>query len=964
MADQTERISIEVSAQTAAAVRDVDKLSKAIRAQTEASEESSKSQKTLGKEIKATKAIQTEATEAVNRAKQAQSEHNLVVQAFGPKSKEAAESAQRLAKANEEASKAAKKAADALERVTKETAKAAEAEGDKLSPATKRAANDLERMSKEADRTASEVRKLDLQMERMAKSTASAGKGMGAFFASFAGNLAANAVGALAGKVADAGIFAVETAANFERLKTALTTTMGSAEAANKKFADLQKFAAETPYGLDEVTEAFIKLSNRGINANDRLLTSLGNTASAMGKSLDDAVEAMADAITGENERMKEFGIVGRLAGDQVAYTFRGVTTMVKRDAASISEYLTKIGETNFAGGMEAQSKTLGGLWSTLKDNAAAFMDTFMSSGVSDVLKDIMRDISGGSESAKELAKAFGQNFADGLKVAYGIVKDLAPLLMATAKVSGAVIGTISDWLDDMNEDNAKLKIFGHEIETANDRLREMAKATGDLGGPLGEMIASTLLSEEAQLRLNGAVLEGIRIREDQAKTESMVAAIQARNAREDAARIADLDARKASAEKAAKRAELQALLDDKSLSPSERKRRNELSQELDVAIPTGKGKKRDTGPSFSDAMSAAQTYNKRERAANEASYSFNADVEAEELKQITAAREEAFAAEQAMREARIAGLSQEIELLEAKGIRETEEIDLIFGVVAVEDEAEARRQELHDQRMAREIEFAEWQVRAARTEEDRMQARSRLEEKLHKKRLMDLDKEQKETAKAERQKTHFKELGVNAAVKLMGMSVDAAQMAAKEEKDVGLKMLQSLADALKQKAIVKALEHGAEALGAIASYRYDAAALHIAAAAAWGVLGGTAGAASKALGKKIDKNEAEREKAKETADPDKGGVYLPGRGNSSERPGSPGRGEDTSGVPTSHHDGGGWQSRSQHQQARDPAAGRQQKAVVIQINNPQFLGATSAEVGKSLSRMMRDADRAMGGVR
>lgn len=963
MAEQTEKISIEVSAKTAAAVAEVDKLSKAIRAQTEASEDSSKSQKTLGKEIKATKAAQQEATEAVNRAKQVQSEHNLVVQAFGPKSKEAAESAHRLAKANDEASRAARKAADALEKVTKETLEAAKAEGDKLSPATKRAANDLERMSKEADRTASEVRKLDLQVEKMAKSVASAGKGMGAFLASFAGNLAANAVGALAGKVADAGMFAVETAANFERLKTALTTTMGSAEAANKKFADLQKFAAETPFQLEEVTEGFIKLSNRGINANDRLLTSLGNTASAMGKSLDDAVEAMADAITGENERLKEFGIVGKLAGDQVAYTFRGVTTMVKRDAASIAEYLTKIGETNFAGGMEAQSKTLGGLWSTLKDNAAAFMDTFMTSGVSDVLKEIMRDISGGSESAKELAKAFGANFAEGLRIAYNIAKDLAPLLVTTAKFAGHVIKTLGDWIDDLNEDESKLAIFGHEVETANDRLRDMAKATGDLGGPLGEMIASTLLSEEAQANLNKAILEGIRIREDQAKTESMVAAIQARNAREDAARIADLQARRASAEKAAKMAELQALMDDKSLSPSEKKRRNALSKELDVALPTGKGKKKATGPSFSDAMSAAETYNKKERAANEASYSFNADVQAEELKQITAAREEAFAAESAMREARIAGLSQEIELLEAKGIQETQEIDLIFGVVAVEDEAEARRQELHEQRMTREIEFAEWQVRAARTEEDRMQARARLEEKLHKKRLHDLDKEAKETAKSERQKTHAKEMGVNAAVKLMGMSVEAAQRAAGEEKDVGLKMLQSLADAIKQKAIVKALEHGAEAIGAIASYRYDAAALHFAAAAAWGVLGGVAGGASKAIGKKIDQNEARREKSKEEAtDPDKGGVHLPGRGGS----GAPSQGRgDTSGVPTSYNDGAGWQSRAQHEATKDPNAGKpQQGGVVIQINQPQFLGATQTEVGKSLSRMMRDADRALGGVR
>lgn len=35
--------------------------------------------------------------------------------------------------------------------------------------------------------------------------------------------------------------------------------------------------------------------------------------------------------------------------------TFRGVTTVVKNEANAIAEYLTRIGETNFAGGMEKQ---------------------------------------------------------------------------------------------------------------------------------------------------------------------------------------------------------------------------------------------------------------------------------------------------------------------------------------------------------------------------------------------------------------------------------------------------------------------------------------------------------------------------------------------------------------------------------------------------------------------------------
>ena len=46
-----------------------------------------------------------------------------------------------------------------------------------------------------------------------------------------------------------------------------------------------------------------------------------GDTASAMGKSLDDMVEAVADAATGEFERLKEFGIRASKNGDRVSFT-------------------------------------------------------------------------------------------------------------------------------------------------------------------------------------------------------------------------------------------------------------------------------------------------------------------------------------------------------------------------------------------------------------------------------------------------------------------------------------------------------------------------------------------------------------------------------------------------------------------------------------------------------------------
>ncbi len=155
----------------------------------------------------------------------------------------------------------------------------------------------------------------------------------------------------------------------FQGLEASLVTVTGSERAATQAFARLQQFATETPYQLTEVVEAFTKLKALGLDPSTAAMRSYGNTASAMGKSLDQMIEAVADAATGEFERLKEFGIKARQNGDTVRFTFRGVTTEVKNSAKEIEAYLRRIGEVEFAGGMDRQMETLGGALSNLEDN-------------------------------------------------------------------------------------------------------------------------------------------------------------------------------------------------------------------------------------------------------------------------------------------------------------------------------------------------------------------------------------------------------------------------------------------------------------------------------------------------------------------------------------------------------------------------------------------------------------------
>jgi len=160
----------------------------------------------------------------------------------------------------------------------------------------------------------------------------------------------------------------IEASAEFQRLEASLVTVTGSAEKAESAFKIIKDFAATTPYALTEVTDSFIKMKSLGLDPSMEALRSYGNTASSMGKSLNQMIEAVADASTGEFERLKEFGIKSRKEGDNVTFTFNNTTTTIKNSAEAIQKYLKNIGDTKFAGGMERQMETLGGKLSNLSD--------------------------------------------------------------------------------------------------------------------------------------------------------------------------------------------------------------------------------------------------------------------------------------------------------------------------------------------------------------------------------------------------------------------------------------------------------------------------------------------------------------------------------------------------------------------------------------------------------------------
>ena len=138
----------------------------------------------------------------------------------------------------------------------------------------------------------------------------------------------------------------------------------------------LQQLAADTPSSLQEWTEAYIKLVNRGVKPTSQELVNMGDLAASQGKSVDQLIEAILDAMTGENERLKEFGIKASKSGETTKFSFRGVTTEVRNSEDAIKDYLLSLGRVDgSASSMAVQMQELEGIQSNLGDTMDAFFN-------------------------------------------------------------------------------------------------------------------------------------------------------------------------------------------------------------------------------------------------------------------------------------------------------------------------------------------------------------------------------------------------------------------------------------------------------------------------------------------------------------------------------------------------------------------------------------------------------------
>lgn len=200
------------------------------------------------------------------------------------------------------------------------------------------------------------------------------------------GNLMADAFKKVAQEMANVIKQGVQYNAQIEQYQTALTTLTGSAEKADNIIKQIKEDAAKTPFDVAGLTQANQLLISAGVDSEKARedILALGNAISATGGG-NEELSRMAVNL----QQIKNVGKASALDIKQFAYAGIDVYGLladsmnITREQATdmdvtyedLTNALKKAGQEGgkYFGAMEAQSKTLNGQISTLKDNFMTF---------------------------------------------------------------------------------------------------------------------------------------------------------------------------------------------------------------------------------------------------------------------------------------------------------------------------------------------------------------------------------------------------------------------------------------------------------------------------------------------------------------------------------------------------------------------------------------------------------------
>jgi len=164
----------------------------------------------------------------------------------------------------------------------------------------------------------------------------------------------------------------VELTGVYEQYNVVLKKAMGSQAMANQTMQMIQDIAATTPFQVNDLTDSYVKLANRGIKLTAAEITNLGDVAATLGKpfgQLNDAIVAVTSKKRWQTLGIKQELFKGADGAEKMRLSFRGMTKEVDRTVLGAKEAIKAFGENvNIAGQMANISATTAGKLSNLSD--------------------------------------------------------------------------------------------------------------------------------------------------------------------------------------------------------------------------------------------------------------------------------------------------------------------------------------------------------------------------------------------------------------------------------------------------------------------------------------------------------------------------------------------------------------------------------------------------------------------
>lgn len=305
----------------------------------------------------------------------------------------------------------------------------------------------------------------------------------------------------------------IKTTARFQDLEDTLASVTGSAEKGAKAFAGIKKFSTQTQFGVEELTETYIKLAGAGIQPTTKLLTTFTDTAAVTTDQIG-TLTAITDLLSRTTSGGLGLEELNRLA-DRGVPVFKileeqlGLTRLEISEFGKTAEGAQKITEALLSG----LDERFGGATQQKLDNLSTAMSNFqiavknaaadLGEGLNVELTNFITNMTTAIEKNQELTKAIGVGLGDAVKGASAALKFLAENFDVLRNVIFTALGAAA-----LNQAFLFFNALAKGARRSAFTLTALVKAIGNIGKSIP--ILGTLIGIMGRFAPIGTVIIGL----------------------------------------------------------------------------------------------------------------------------------------------------------------------------------------------------------------------------------------------------------------------------------------------------------------------------------------------------------------------------------------------------------------------------------------------------------------------